>query len=145
MTATAHESKSLEVRADVACLEELQSTRRQIITDIAPLELLYGSGGDRWTATRRRHRDGIARLTRDEMFEKWRNAGAKPGEWKEPSEALLERHANSDKRHTDFVDETESAFPRWLSLKNELGEIEEKIRSREIELTIFNSEIRLSR
>jgi hypothetical protein len=41
---------------------ELHQQRRDIIELLAPLELLFGSGGDRWTALRRQHRDGIAKV-----------------------------------------------------------------------------------
>ena len=138
------DAKPIEYRADVDSLEQLHAKRREIIKRLAPLELLFGSGGDRWDANRKRHRNGIAKLIRNEIFEKWRAGGAKEG-WKEPAEAMLERMANSDDRHLNYVVETEGRFAEWMEVKNELDEVNEKIASRDVELRAYTGELFLQR
>lgn len=136
-------AKALEYRAETYSLEELQAERREIVKRLAPLELLFGSGGDRWDATRKRHRNGVMKVIRNEMFEKWQ--AMRKGEWKEPAEGALERMANSDDRHINFVVETEARFADWMDVKTELDDVNEKIASREIELRAYAGELYLQR
>ena len=136
-------AKPLEYRAGVDSLEELHIQRREIIKRLAPLELLFGSGGDRWDATRKRHRNGVMKLIRNERFEKWQ--AMKQGSWKEPAQNELETAANSDDRHINFVVETEAKFAEWMDIKNELDEVNEKISSRDVELRAYTGELFLQR
>jgi hypothetical protein len=122
-----------ESRVGVDALESLHAQRRALVHEIAPLEALFGSGGDRWTAKRRQHRDGIAKLI----------AASLPDGQKAPSEAWLDRMANADERHKAFCEEQEAKFPRWMWLKNELTEIDEKIANRELAIRAYCAELRL--
>ena len=124
--------RDFEAKASVESLEELQQQRRDVIELLAPLELLFGSGGDRWTAIRRQHRDGIARLLLGEPG----NAGL--------AQNRLEVLANGDPRHEKFVKETEAKYPRYMMLKTSLTEIEERIESRLQEARYATAEARLT-
>lgn len=120
----------IENRAGVEELATLHAERRKIIEQLAPLELLFGSGGDRWESARKRHRHGIAKLIEQEQGSM--------------AENKLERLANADKRHTDYCDEIEGQFVAWMKWKTKLSEIEERIESRLAEMRYQASEMRLS-
>lgn len=124
--------RELEGRATVESLEELHQQRRDIIELLAPLELLFGSGGDRWTAARRQHRDGIAKTLLSE------NSG------KDLAQNRLEMLANGDPRHQRFVEETEAKYPKYMMLKTALSEVEERIESRLAEMRFSVSEMRMT-
>lgn len=124
--------REFEGRAAVESLEELHQQRRDIIELLAPLELLFGSGGDRWTAARRQHRDGIAKTILSE-----------PGK-ENLAQGKLDILANGDPRHEKFVKETEAKYPRYMMLKISLTEIEERIESRLQEARFATAEARLS-
>lgn len=124
--------REFEGKASVESLEELHQQRRDIIELLAPLELLFGSGGDRWTAMRRQHRDGIAKLILDEPG----NSGLAANR--------LEVLANGDPRHEKFVKDTEAKYPRYMMLKISLTEVEERIESRLAEARFATAEARLA-
>lgn len=122
--------QEFEGRASVESLEELHQQRRDIIELLAPLELLFGSGGDRWTATRRQHRDGIAKTILAESKT-------------EIAQNRLELLANGDPRHKKFVEDTEAKYPTYMMLKTSLTEIEERVESRLQEARFATAEARL--
>lgn len=124
--------REFEAKASVESLEELQQQRRDVIELLAPLELLFGSGGDRWTAIRKQHRDGIAKTLLAEA--------------KDPSIAQnrLELLANGDPRHEKFVKDTEAKYPKYMMLKTSLTEVEERIESRLQEARYATAEARLT-
>lgn len=137
----------IEAKATIESLELLHYERRQAINDLAPLELFFGSGGDRWESIRARHRDGIAKLILVEMEEAW-NAKAIPGKiavgpFKGPGVEELKRMANSDSRHVKFCDETEGKYSLYMHAKNRVAEIEDRITSRLAELGYVRAELRL--
>lgn len=142
--------RGLEERADTYSLEGLQSERRALIAKLKPLEFLFGSGGDREAATRRRHRDGIATLIARELEEAYLDAPLTAErvlrkDFKPPSEAALERMANDDPRHVAFCQTIEDEFDTWYTLKNELADIQEQIETRPVEIRAYTAEIGLSR
>lgn len=116
----------LEAKAGVESLEVLHAERRTIIAKLAPLEILFGSGGDRWTAKRRQHRDTIAKILMDEQ----------------PSLAIgkIEILANADERHVKFCEETEGKYIEYLKEKTALSEVEERIENRKAELYFAGKE-----
>lgn len=132
--------QAIESRAGIESLDELQHHRRQLIEAIKPLDMLFGSGGDRWTAKRRRHRDGIAKLLRAEM-EAAAKVEGKP--FKEPAMNHLEMLANADLRHVAFCEKTEASYAEWLELKTLIDETNERIASRELEMRYLQAELRL--
>ena len=122
--------REFEARASIESLEELQQQRRDVIELLAPLELLWGSGGDRWTSARRQHRDGIAKTLL--------------AEGKDMPQNRLELLANADERHQKFVRDTEAQYARYMMLKTSLTEIEERIESRLAEMRFASTEARLA-
>jgi hypothetical protein len=137
----------IESKATIESLELLHYERRQAIDDLAPLELLFGSGGDRWESMRARHRDGIAKLILAELEQAW-NAKAIPGKiavgpFKPPGVEELKRMANSDSRHVKFCDEQEGKYVLYMHAKNRVAEIEDRIQSRLAELGYVRAELRL--
>lgn len=133
----------LEARIGLPSLEALQYERRLLVKKIAPLEALFGSGGDRWTAKRRQHRDTIAKQILLDLQPKDIGTQLGVSDWKRPSDAALERMANADPRHVTFCEETEAKFADYMILKCSLSEIEELIASREYTSRYLTAELRL--
>jgi len=121
----------LETRAGVESLETLHAERRKIIKAMAPLEMLVGSGGERWTAKRRQHRDVIGKLIQAE-------AG------KEVAANKLEQLANADDRHVKFCEETEARYIEYMTWRTALDEVNERIESRLAEMRFATAEARLA-
>lgn len=147
--ATAIEPKALEHRAEVDSLEVLQHKRRTLLKDYAPLAAKFKGGATAGTdASRKRHRALVAKRILIEMEQDWKSK-AKPGviavgEFKTPAESALERMANADTEHIAFCDKLESDYTRFILLENDIEEIREKIRSREVELYAYNAELRMA-
>jgi hypothetical protein len=135
MTATMPEQKPLEHRAEVESLDALQHRRRELLRDYAPLAAKFKGGAVAGTdAARKRHRALVGKRILVEMEQ--RNEKA-------PSEAALERMANADTEHVEFCEKLERDYMRFILLENDIQEINEKIRSREIELYSYNAELRM--
>jgi hypothetical protein len=138
---------AVENRVSVESLELLHYERRQAIEDLVKLELLFGSGGDRWEAIRARHRDGIAKLILTELETEWRKRAVPGaiavGSFKEPAVEALKRMANSDPRHVNFCEEQEGKFAAFLHAKNKVQEIDDRIESRLAEMRYVTAEARL--
>lgn len=134
-TSAMPEPKALEHRAEVDSLEALQHRRRALLKDYAPLAAKFKGGAVAGTdAARKRHRALVAKRLLIEMKQR--------GE-KDPSEAALERMANADTEHIAFCDKLEADYTRFIVIENDIQEINEKIRSREVELYAYNAELRL--
>lgn len=121
----------LEARAEVESLEALHALRREIVDKLAPMELLYGSGGDRAHAARRQHRDTIGKLLRTEMH------------LEDAPQNRIESMANSDDRHVKFCNELEEKFISYRKWQPALDEVNDKIASRLAEIRFAASEMRL--
>lgn len=140
--------KALEMRAEVDSLEVLQQRRRDLLKEYAPLAAKFKGGATAGTdASRKRHRALVAKRILVQMEQDW-SAKAKPGviavgEFKAPAETALERMANADTEHIAFCDKLESDYTRFILLENDIQEINEKIRSREVELYSYNAELRM--
>jgi hypothetical protein len=122
---------NIEVKAETYSLEELQYKRRVLAQQIAPLEYLFGSGGDRGTAVRRQHRDGIYRLLLNDPNQP------------EKADGKLEKLANSHPDHTAFCTKMESQFVDYYLLKIKLQDIEELIVDRELAIRFTTKELGL--
>lgn len=141
-------AKALEMRAEVDSLEALQHKRRELMKEYAPLAGKFKGGATAGTdAARKRHRALVAKRILVEQQQAW-DAKAKPGAiavgpWKEPSEAALERQANADTEHIAFCEKLEKDYTRFIILENDIQEVNEKIRSREVELYSYSAELRM--
>jgi hypothetical protein len=153
-TSTIPEPKELELRADVDSLEVLQHRRRDLIKQWSPLNAKYGGGrgqGSPSDAARKRHRAIIMTKIETEMRQEHdklkTRAKADPdlkiGEFKQPSEAQLERLANAHADHIAWCKDMEKEVDRYNVLDNDIKEINEKIESRLAELYCYNKELRL--
>lgn len=128
--------KPLEARAGVDSLEELQAERRKLLPRFAELAGKFKGGASASADTKRKqHRALVSKR----ILASW------PDGQKEPSEAALERMANSDIEHLAYVESLERDFTEYVLLEYRITEIAEKIRSRETELLCYNGELRLSR
>lgn len=139
--------KALEERAEIDSLEILQAERRKLLKDYAPLAAKFKGGATAGTdAARKRHRALVAKRILADMKENWGKT-LRPGEvvgvWKEPAETALERMANADIEHIAFCEKLESDYMRFILLENDIQEVNEKIRSREVELYSYNAELRM--
>lgn len=140
----------LEGRAGVESLDQLLAQRRAKVTEYAPLAAKFRGGagqGSSSDAARKRHRALIAQKILIEMKQDWESK-AKPGviavaPFKEPSETALERMANAHIDHIKFCEALEKDFVKYITLDNEISELNERIRSREVELRCYNAEIQL--
>jgi hypothetical protein len=110
----------LEARMGLESLEALHHERREIIRQLTPLKLLYGSGGDRADAKREQHRDVIGKLLRQEL-----------PDGKDLPQNRIEAMANSDQRHLDFCDDLDEKFIKFEYWTNCLNEVDERIAARE--------------
>jgi hypothetical protein len=147
----------LEGRAGVESLERLQTLRREKIKEFAPLAAKFrgGSGqGSSSDAARKRHRALIAQKILVELKQEFErgpktipskktNGLMVPAVFEQPSETALERMANAHVDHIAFCNQLEKDFTRYVVLENEIDELNERIRSREVELRCYNAEINL--
>ena len=130
----------LEARADADSLELLHHQRRMVLRELAPLAAIF-EGGQTPLADgiRKQHR---ALVSRDLLLE-MRARGELKKEAKDLSEAALERMANVDPRHVVFVQKLEKWRIRYVLLKGQLTELQEKIRNRELVLLAYTAELKL--
>jgi hypothetical protein len=128
----------LEGRAQVESLDALHAQRRAKVTEYAPLAARFKGGGGQGSssdAARKRHRALVAKKILVEM--------GNPIGKEAPSEAALERQANAHLEHIAFCEKLEEDFVKFIVLENEINELNERIRSREVELRCYNAEIQL--
>jgi hypothetical protein len=126
--------RGVEERSGVESLDALHAERRQINKELLPLKALYGSHSV-WDAKRQAMGRALqikARMAIEARGEK-------------PTEKYVEAEALGSPEFEGFVDRAISDRIRFLELETELQEVEERIRSREVELLVFNSELKLSR
>lgn len=122
----------LELRANVESLEQLHAERREIIKKLAPLALLYGSGGDRAEAQRRQHRDVIGKMLREEL-----------PDGKDLAQNRIEALANSDSRHLQFCEELKDRYIEYRHWEIALQEVQERIEDRKAAMYYLSNEARL--
>lgn len=129
--------EGLEARAEVESLEQLHHERRELIKEWKPLAAKFKGGQSASADTKRKqHRATVMTRIR---------AGMETKDGKEPSETMLERMANAEPEHKAYVAQLDAEYERYLELDNEISEINERIRNREICLNVYNAELRLSR
>lgn len=155
MLATPLDPKPLEHRAEVDSLEALQHKRRELMKEYAPLAGKFKGGATAGTdAARKRHRALVAKRILVELRQAFakgpqqvpskKTAGLMvPAVFEEPAEVALERMANADTEHIAYCEKLESEYVRFILLENDIEEVREKIRSREVELYSYNAELRM--
>jgi hypothetical protein len=125
---------ALESRAETESLDELQHRRRVLLVELAPLKALHGPFGT-WDAKRKALLEGLKVRHRMQLAIDGTKA----------TEAMIDALAHADEQYERFLDESTGAKARYLVLDNEFTELAERIRSREIALLAYNSEVKLTR
>lgn len=116
----------------IPSLEALHAERREIIKKLAPLKFLYGGNRDQEDAERKRHRNVIERLLREEL----------PG-GSDIAQNRMESLANSDQRHIDFCNTLKEGFIEYMHWETCLKEIDEQLSAREYESRYLTKELGL--
>lgn len=130
----ADEVRAVESRAECECLGDLQARRRVLLTTLAPLKALHGHNG-LFDDKRKSMLEAMKVKARMALGE----SGAKI------TEGMVDAHAYADPQYERFIDTGITDRVEYIVQQNELTELEERIRSRELELLVFNSEIKLQR
>jgi len=125
----------MECRADVASLNALQDERRALIREHGRLIALHGPFGH--------HDDHRKRFVEAEKV-RARMELSKQSE-KKPTEAQIDSEAYGSAAYQLFLDQSIEDRIRYLEVQTRLDEINEQIRSRELELLVYNSEVKLAR
>lgn len=129
----ASERTDLEVRANVLSLDELHARRRLLMERNARLFALYGNFGH-YDDHRKRMVEALKVKARMELSH---------GAEKKPPEAAIDAAAYGSEEYGAFIDNALGEKIEYLRIATEIGEIEELIRSRELELTAYSREITL--
>lgn len=126
--------KDMEIRAEVEGLGALHDQRRQLAIEYLPLKALYGHDGC-WDA-RRKQMVEAAKIHARDVCEK---AGTKV------TEGLVDAMAHGSDSYVAFITNSIEQRTRFLELDLAWREIEERIKSREIEIMYAAAEARLGR
>jgi hypothetical protein len=135
----------LEHRAEVESFEMLLFKQRAIARELAPLDALFGGEQNAFAdARRKQHRQWVASQILAELraAHEQRQAGEHPlsgkdAAFKQPSEAELERLANSDPRHLTWCDNLEQQRAQWSRLSSLFAEYEARIENRRVVLQCY--------
>lgn len=131
---THYDPRPIEERAEVRALAELHHERRQLMITLAPLKAVHGPFG---------LFDHRRKSMVEAMKVKARLALTKDGG--KATEAMIDAEGHGDPQYNDFLDQMYAEKIEYLKQQTTLDEIEEQIRSREIEIQAYNSELRLGR
>lgn len=126
--------RPVEDRARVDSLGDLHQRRRDLLKTLAPLKALHGHNG---------LFDDKRKQFLEAMKIKARLALTLGGV--KTTDAAVEAAAYADAQYERFLDSGYTDRIEYITLANELTEIEERIKSREIELLVYNSEVKLDR
>jgi hypothetical protein len=132
---SADEVRAVEGRADVDALGDLHQRRRQLLVTLAPLKALHGPFG-LFDDRRKRMLESLKVRARSDLS---------ASRDKKPTEGEIDATAYADPQYEAFLDEAYQAKIDYLNQATELSEIEERIRSRELELVTYAAEVRLGR
>lgn len=124
------ELSPLESRADVDSLEDLQQRRRALIEANGRLIALYGAFG---------HYDDH-RKARVEAAKIAARMQLSAGRDKKPTEAEIDAYAYGSEEYGAFLDTALTEKIHCLTVLNEISEIEEKIRGRELAIRAYCAE-----
>jgi hypothetical protein len=126
--------RDVEGRAEVLPLGDLHARRRALLVPLAPLKALHGHGG---------LFDDKRKQMLEAMKVKARMALTDAGQ--KTTEGMIDAMAYADEQYARFIDQGITDRIEYLNLANELTEIEELIRDRELGLLVYNAELKLSR
>lgn len=126
------EMSALEDRADVASLEGLHAERRKLLPEYAKLRALHGTFG-KWDARRKAMLEAMKIKARDEM--------TRNGE--KITDAAVDARGHADDTYIAFIDRGIEDATRYVELETQISEIEERIRNREIALSVYGKEVSL--
>lgn len=129
------ELKALESRADTDSLGDLHARRRQLMITLGPLKALHGPFGI-FDDRRKQMLEALKVRARQTL-----SAGSE----KKPTESAIDSAAYADPQYEAFLDQAWQEKVDYVNQANELSELEERIRSREIELMTYGAEARLQR
>jgi hypothetical protein len=133
MGLTVHDERTaLESRAGVESLDELHAKRYGIIERLAPLKALHGAFG---SADDRRKR--VLECCKLRARQRLSEGGGKV------TEGMIEAEGYADPEYESLLDEGIAAKIEYILLDNELATVNDRIRSREFELTAYSAETRL--
>jgi hypothetical protein len=132
---TAEGRRALEAKVGTESLDDLQEQRRQLLAHLAPLKALHGHGG-LWDDKRKQYLEAQKIAARTAIIAS--------GNLK-PTEGLVDATAYGSEAYEKFLSDGENARIDYIMNANELTEIEEKIRSRELDFMIYNADTRLAR
>lgn len=124
--------RALEGRAEIESLEELHEQRRALIQRGARLKAMYGSFG--LFDDLRKQRLELAKVAARQALTE---ASVKV------TEGAVEQAAYADKGYRDFLTLAEREKIQWVLLENEITEIDERIRNRELSLSVYGKELGL--
>lgn len=125
---------SLEAKADTDSLEALHQRRRELIDANAPLIARYGSFG--------LHDDYRKSFVECEKLRARRDLAERGVK---ATEGMVDAEAYGSDAYAKFLDNALAEKIEYLRAQNEIDEINEKIRSRELAILAFNAEARLAR
>lgn len=127
-----YDPKPLEDRADVSSLEALHNERRQLLITLAPLKAVHGPFG----LFDHRRKSMVEAMKVKARMELTKDGG-------KATEAMIDAVGHGDVQYEQFLDQMYAEKVEYFHQQNHLDEIEERIKSREIELNCFNAELRL--
>lgn len=125
---------ALESRAEIDCLEDLHQRRRELVERNASLMARYGSFG--------LHDDYRKQFVE---CQKLRARMALATEKGRVTQGMVDEAAYGSDEYAAFLDNALAEKVEYLKAQNEIDEINEKIRSREIALLSYNAELKLAR
>ena len=128
------ECTDLESRASIASLEVLHTLRRTLVAQNAGLMARYGNFG-------------LADDFRKRMLEcaKVRIALKYADTVKKPAETAVAAEAYASDEYGKFLDNALDEKIQYLNVQNEIQELDERIRDRELSLLAYNSELKLAK
>lgn len=132
MSAATYEA--LEDRAEVEPLEVLHNERRQLMITLAPLKAVHGNFG----LFDHRRKSMVEAMKIKARMQLTKDGG-------KATDALVDATGHVDPQYEAFLDQMYAEKVEFLKQQTTLDEIEERIRSREIALGVYNSELRLGR
>jgi hypothetical protein len=130
----AGELTALESRAELDSLEDLQQRRRELVSVNGALIARYGSFG---------LHDDYRKSFVETQKVKARMALASSGD--KVTEGRIDAEAYGSDAYAAFLDNALAEKVEYLRVQNEIDELNEKIRSRELAILSYNAELKLAR
>ena len=129
-------ARELEQRADIESLDELLATRRKIVGEIARLKALHGPFG-KFDYKRKNLLSAKKVQARMAITERVKKEGGKL------TEDMVDAEAHADPDYEKFIDNGIADHIEYIEKENELAEVEDRIKNRELELRAYTAEISL--